>query len=233
MADLLKDFNRPRHFITETIREITQVRGVPLHEIPIYETALCACATPLLSLSHSTDPAGVRADAAIHDKVQVLLRGLDKFLTACFKDIAYLTQKISYLDDGSHMLMTLSAITDMASSLVVLARLKLVVLVIASLELLVLEHAGLESVFVLEHTCLELVVLVLVVARDAVRALHRGERERRRAGDAGDDGLGVEGEDRRVHVDLVRVEDRRVWEGLEDGRWELVDVSERVFIWTV
>lgn len=96
---------------------------MPLHEIPIYETVLCACATPLLSLSHSTDPAGVRADAAIHDKVQVLLRGLDRFLTACFKDIAYLTQKISYLDDGTHMLMTLSAITAMASSLVVLARL--------------------------------------------------------------------------------------------------------------
>ena len=77
------------------------------------------------------------------------------------------------------------------------------------------------------------VVLVLVVARDAVRALHRGERERGGAGDARDDGLGVEGEDRRVHVDLVRVEDRRVWEGLEDGRWELVDVGERVLIWTV
>ena len=77
------------------------------------------------------------------------------------------------------------------------------------------------------------VVLVLVVARDAVRALHRRERERRGAGDARDDGLGVEGEDRRVHVDLVRVEDRRVWEGFEDGRWELVDVGERVFIWTV
>ena len=77
------------------------------------------------------------------------------------------------------------------------------------------------------------VVLVLVVAGDAVRALDGGEGERRGARDARDDGLRVEGEDGRVHVDLVRVEDRRVWEGLEDGRWELVDVGERVFIWTV
>ena len=49
------------------------------------------------------------------------------------------------------------------------------------------------------------VVLVLVVAGDAVRALDGGEGERRGARDARDDGLRVEGEDGRVHVDLVRV----------------------------
>ena len=94
---------------------------MPLYEVPVYETALCACAIPLLSLSHSPD-LSIRTDVPIREKMQTLLRGLDKFLTSSFKDIAYLTQKISYLSDDSHMLMTMSAITAMSSCLVTLAR---------------------------------------------------------------------------------------------------------------
>ena len=74
------------------------------------------------------------------------------------------------------------------------------------------------------------VVLVLVVADNAVRAFERGEGDRRVAGNAGHDRLGVEREDGRVHADLVRVEDRWVGGWLEDRGRELFGVCERVLI---
>ena len=74
------------------------------------------------------------------------------------------------------------------------------------------------------------VVLVLGVADDAVRALVRGERERRGARDARHDLLRVEGEDGGVDADLVRVQDRRVRERLQDRRRELRRVRERVLV---
>ena len=77
------------------------------------------------------------------------------------------------------------------------------------------------------------VVLVLVVAGDAVGALEGGVGEGRLAGDARDDGLGVEGEDGGVDVDPVQVEDWRVREGLEDRGRELGRVRERVLVRTV
>lgn len=77
------------------------------------------------------------------------------------------------------------------------------------------------------------VVLVLVVTGDTIRALNGGERERRGACDARHDRLRVEGEDGRVHVHIVRVEDRRMREGLEDRGREFGRVRERVFVRTV
>lgn len=121
LSDLLEQFGRSEHLVTEIVRGMTQAKGVPLYEIPVYETALCACAIPLLSLNHSPD-LSIRVDVSIREKMHTLLRGLDKFLAISFKDIAYLTQKISYLSDDSHMLMTMSAITAISSCLVTLAR---------------------------------------------------------------------------------------------------------------
>ena len=57
----------------------------------------------------------------------------------------------------------------------------------------------------------------VVAGGDALGTFEGREGEGRLGGDARDDRADVEGEDGRVHVHLVRIEDRRVLERGEDG----------------
>lgn len=77
------------------------------------------------------------------------------------------------------------------------------------------------------------VVLILIFADDAVGTLERGKRERRLFRDAGDDGAGVEREDARVRVDLVRVEHLRVRSRFQHWRGQFGERREGVFVWAV
>jgi hypothetical protein len=64
------------------------------------------------------------------------------------------------------------------------------------------------------------VILEFVVADDALRTLEACESEGRLDRDARDNRTDVEGEDRRVHVYCVWVEDRRVLGCGKDGIWK-------------
>lgn len=64
------------------------------------------------------------------------------------------------------------------------------------------------------------IVLEFVIAGDAPRMLEACEGESHLDGDAWDDRTDVEGEDGRVHVHVVRVEDRGVLNWGKDGTWE-------------
>jgi hypothetical protein len=72
------------------------------------------------------------------------------------------------------------------------------------------------------------VVLELRVAADALRALARGEGERRLRREAGHDRARVEGEDGRVRVDRVWVQDLRERERREHGHGQVR--RERVLV---
>ena len=64
------------------------------------------------------------------------------------------------------------------------------------------------------------VILEFVVTYDALRTLEACESEGRLDGDARDNRTDVEGEDRRVHVYFVWVEDRGVLGCGKDGIWK-------------
>jgi hypothetical protein len=72
------------------------------------------------------------------------------------------------------------------------------------------------------------VVLEFIVADDALWTFEACESEGRLEGDARDNGTDVEGEDRCVHVYLVRVEDGGVFGYRKDRIWE--PTSERILI---
>lgn len=61
------------------------------------------------------------------------------------------------------------------------------------------------------------VVLEFVVVGDALKTFEGRDGEGRLGGDARDDRTDVEGEDGRVHVHFVWIEDRRVLERGKDG----------------
>lgn len=93
---------------------------LPIHEVSFHEAALCAAAVPLLTLSSLTDPTSP-PNGDFDEPTRALLASLNTFLTTSFGEVVYITQKISYLPESTHILMTLPAITSIAQSLTALA----------------------------------------------------------------------------------------------------------------
>jgi hypothetical protein len=80
-------------------------------------------------------------------------------------------------------------------------------------------------------TAVVAVILVLGVADNSLAAPQGSEGHGRVVGNAGNDCAGIVGENGRIHVDGVGVEDGRVLQRGQDGRGEVA--TERVFIGTM
>jgi hypothetical protein len=89
-----------------------------------------------------------------------------------------------------------------------------------------LENLDVES----RSTAVIAIILEFVVPDDSVGPFHRGEHESGVPGDTRDNRAGIEGENRWVNVDFIRVEDSRKGLGWQHGIWKVG--SEWVFVRT-